>query len=198
MRGRTFGAAAALILISACAQPPRKELEAARRGLAEAEAAQAPIYAPSSFAEAQRTLHDAERLAGKRKYDDARIVALESAARSRSAIAMTAENRAKMLQALRVNLEATERQLADAEQEIAMAESARVESRQIEMFRRDLVGARAKLAEARLRHRSGDLPGGRKWSEDARIAADMTLREIRFAIAQNPISHPPPKKHRRP
>jgi hypothetical protein len=26
----------------------------------------------------------------------------------------------------------------------------------------------------------------------------MTLREIRFAIAENPISHPAPKKRRRP
>jgi len=198
MRGRTIGAAAALFLISACARRPTKELEAARRGLAAAATAQAPTYAPSSFADAQRTLHEAEDLAGKGKYDDARVVARESAARSRSAIAMTAENRAKMLEALKVNLEATERQLADAEQEIAMAESARVDSKQIDMFRRDLVGARAKLAEARSRHRIGDLPGGRKWSEDARIAADMTLREIRFAIAQNPISHPAPKKGRRP
>jgi hypothetical protein len=198
MRARTAGAAAALLLLFACARRPTKELEAARRGLVEAEAAQAPVYAPSSFADARRTLHEAEGLAKKRKYEDARVVALESAARSRSAIAMTAENRAKMLEALKVNLEQTERQLTDAEQEIAMAESAHVDSKQVEMFRRDLVGARAKLAEARRRHLSGDLPGGRKWSEDAKIAADMTLREIRFAIAENPISHPAPKKRRRP
>ncbi len=197
MRTRIVGAAAALLLLVACARRPTRELDAARRRLAEAEAARAPTYAPSSFAEAQRTLHEAEELARKRKYDDARVVARESEARSRAAIAMTADNRAKMLEALEVNLEATERQLTDAEQEISMAESEHVDARQIEMFRRDLVGARAKLAEARQRHRNGDLPGGRKWSEDARISADMTLREIRFAIAQNPISHPAPKKRRR-
>jgi hypothetical protein len=197
MSPRLAGAAAALLLLSACARRPARELEAARRGLADAETAQAPLYAPSSFAEARRALHEAEGLAGKRKYEDARLVALESAARSRSAIAMTAENRAKMLQALNVNLEETDRKLTDAAQEIAMAESAHVDPKQVDMFRRDLVGARTKLAEARDRHRSGDLPGGRKWSEDARDAADMTLREIRFAIAQNPIAHPPPKKHRR-
>src|SRR5512142_2689955 len=92
MRVRIAGAAAALLLLSACARRPTKELEDARRALIAAETAQAPIYAPSSFAEAQRTLHEAERLAGKRKYDDARIVARESAARSRAAVAMTSEN----------------------------------------------------------------------------------------------------------
>ena len=196
--GRRVAAAALLTILWACARRPTRELEDARRALVAAEAAQAPVYAPSSFAEAQRTLHEAERLAGRRKYDDARIVARESAARSRAAVAMTAENRAKMLEALKVNLEATRRQLTDAEQEISMAESSRVDPKQIDMFRRDLAGARAKLAEASRRHQNGDLPGGRKWSEDARIAADMTLREIRFAIAQNPIVHPAPKKRRRP
>ncbi len=198
MRVRLAGAAAALLLFSACARRPTKELEQARRRLVEAEAAQAPLYAPSSFAEARRTLHEAERLAGKGKYDDARIVALESAARARSAVGLTAENRAKMLEALTVNLEATNRQLGDAEQEIAMAESAHVDPKQIELFRRDLVGARGKLADARQRQQNGDIVGGRKGSEDARIAADMLLREIRFAIAQNPIAHPAPKKTRRP
>jgi len=195
---RNLAAAAAIAAVLAgCARRPTRELEEARRRLVEAEAAQAPVYAPSSFEDARRALHEAERLAGHHKYDDARIVALESAARARSAVALTAENRKKMLEALRVNLEATERQLTDAEQEIAVAESQHVDAKQIDLFRRDLAGARAKLAEARRRHDSGDLPGGRKWSEDARIAADMTLREIRFAIAQNPIAHPAPHRSRR-
>ncbi|HWC64933.1 MAG TPA: DUF4398 domain-containing protein [Thermoanaerobaculia bacterium] len=180
-----------------CARRPSKELEEARRRLVEAEAARAPVYSPSSFEEARRTLHDAEKLASQRKYDDARIVALESAARSRSAIRLAAENRKKMLEALRVNLEDTDRQLTDAEQEISVAEARHIDAKEIEMFRRDLEGARGKLAAARRSQESGDLPGGRKASEDARIAADMVLREIRFAVAENPILHPPPRKHRR-
>ncbi|HKB69835.1 MAG TPA: hypothetical protein VKH46_03265 [Thermoanaerobaculia bacterium] len=184
-------------LLAGCARRPSREIDEAKRRLVEAEAAQAPIYAPSSFEEARRALHEAERLAAQRKYGDARIVALESAARSRSAVGLTAENRKKMLEALRVNIEATQRQLADAEQEISVAVAQHVDAKQIDMFRRDLAGARAKLDSARRSHAAGDLPGGRKGSEDARIAADMVLREIRFAIAQNPISHPAPRKSRR-
>jgi hypothetical protein len=201
MHVRSRAARCVLILLAAlppgCARRPSKELEEARRRLVEAEAARAPLYAPSSFEEARRTLHEAEKLASERKYDDARIVALESAARSRSAVRLTDENRKKMLEALRVNLEETERQLADAEQEISVAEARHIDAKEIEMFRRDLAGARAKLAAARRSHDAGDLPGGRKASEDARTAADMVLREIRFAVAENPILHPPARKHRR-
>lgn len=195
--GKLAAAVAVAATLSSCARRPSRELEEARRRLVEAETAQAPIYAPSSFAEAQRALHEAERLASQRKYDDARIVALESAARSRSAVGLTAENRKKMLAALQANLEATRRQLADAEQEISVAEAQHLDAKQIDMFRRDLAGARAKLELASRSHDAGDLPGGRKGSEDARVAADMVLHEIRFAIAQNPISHPPPRKRRR-
>ena len=189
--------AAAVLLLAGCARRPTRELEQARRRLVEAETAQATIYAPSSFEEARRTLHEAERLATQRKYEDARIVALESAARSRAAVALSAENRRKMLDALKINLEATERQLSDAEQEIAMAVSQHIDPKQIDMFRSDLAGARDKLAAARKRHEDGDVPGGRKASDEARDAAGMTLHEIRFAIAQNPITHPLPRKKRR-
>jgi hypothetical protein len=201
MHVRSRAARCILILLAAlaagCARRPSKELEEARRRLVEAEAAGAPLYAPSSFEEARRTLHEAERLASDRKYDDARIVALESAARSRSAVGLTAANRKKMLEALRVNLEDTERQLGDAEREITAAQARRIDAKEIEMFRRDLEAARGKLVAARRSHDAGDLPGGRKASEDARTAADMVLREIRFAVAQNPILHPPARKPRR-
>ena len=196
---RPIFAATAILLLAGCARRPSKEIDQAKQRLAEAQTAQAPIYAPSSFEEARRTLGEAEELAKKHKYEDARIVALESAAHSRSSVTLSAENRRKMLDALRLNLETTEGRLSDAEQEIAMAESQHVDSRQIEMFRRDVVDARAKLAAARKLHAAGNLPDGRKASNDARDAADAALHEIRYAIAENPITHPAPKKkHRRP
>jgi hypothetical protein len=194
---RPILAAAAIFALAGCSRRPSKELDQAKQRLAEAQTAQAPVYAPSSFEEARKTLREAEDLAKKHKYEDARIVALESAAHSRSAVELSSENRRKMLDALRLNLDATERLLSDAEQETAMAEAQHLDSKQIEMFRRDVVDARAKLAVAKTLHAAGDLPGGRKASNDARDAADATLHEIRYAIAQNPIMHPAPKKKRR-
>ena len=190
-------AVAAIALLAACARRPTREIEQARNQLAEADRAQAPLFARSSYDEARRCLTQAERLAGEHKYEDARVVALESVTHSRSAVGMSAENKRKMLDALRLGLQTTEHDLADAEQEIALAQSRHADAPTIDLFRRDLIGARAKLEEARRLHDAGDLPGGRKASEDAKIAADMLLHEIRFAAAERPITHPPEKKKRR-
>jgi hypothetical protein len=188
---------AVLALFSACARRPARELAVARERLADADRAQAAIYASSSFEEARRSLEQSERLLAQRKYDDARVVALESAAHSRSAIAMSAENKRKMLDALNLNLDSTRRDLTDADREIETARAQHVDAKQIDLFTHDAAAARDKLAEAQRLQRAGDLPGGRKASDDARDAADMVLHEIRFAIAQNPITHPLPKKKRR-
>lgn len=196
-RFRVSGILAAAVLAGACARRPTRELGQARAAIERAETAQAPIYAKGSYDEALRTLREAERLVRERKYDDARVVALESETHARSAVGMSAENKTKMLAALNLNLKTTEGEMADAEQEIGIAESRHVETAQIDLFRRDLVAARGKLGEARSRYAAGDLAGGRKWSDDARIAADMLLREIRFAVAERPITHPERKSRRR-
>jgi len=189
--------AVAIALSLACARRPTRELEDAHRNLAEAEKAQASFYARSSFEEARKSLSEAERLAGERKYEDARVVALESVSHSRSAVGITAENKKKMLDALKLNLASTARDLTQAEQEISLAESHQIDAPTIDLFRRDLLGARGKLQEAERLGSAGDIPGGRKWSDDARIAADMLLREIRFSVAQRPITHPPAKTRHR-
>ena len=181
----------------ACARRPTREIQEARQTLTEAEKAQAPQYARASYEEARRTLIEAQRLTAEHRYDDARIVARESATHARSAIGMTAENKKKMLDALNLNVQSTANDLADAEKEIAVAESRHVDPLQVDLFRKDLVAARARLDTARQRHDAGDLETGKKWSDDARIATDMLLREVRFAIAEHPISHPEPRKRRR-
>ena len=189
--------ALAIALSVACARRPTREIEDAHRHLAEADKVQASFYARGSYEEARKSLAQAERLAGERKYEDARVVALESVTHSRSAVGITAENKKKMLDALKVNLDSTARDLTQAELEISLAESRRIDAPKIELFRRDLLGARAKLQEADRLRSAGDIPAGRKWSDDARIAADMLLREIRFSVAQHPITHPAPKTRHR-
>jgi len=187
----------ALVGNLACSRRPTREIADARARLAEAERSGAPLFAPGSYEEAKRALGESEHLSKLGRYEDARIIALESAARSRSAVGMAGENRKKMLDALTLTLQTTEHDLGDAAQEIRMAETSQVEPERIEIFRRDLAAARLKLEQARRLDRAGDLAGGRRASEDARIAADVVLREVRFSIADHPISHPAPKKPRR-
>ncbi len=187
----------ALAFAMGCSRRPTKEIAKARNRLAESERAEAPVYAPASFEEARRTLREAEHLSGERKFADARIIALESEAHARSAIALTAENRKKMLDALNMNLESTGRDLAGVSREIERAASLHVEPEKLELFRRDLARAQAALEDARRLSTKGDLPNGKKSSQDARIAADNVLREIGFAIADHSLSHPAPKKIRR-
>jgi hypothetical protein len=102
-----------------------------------------------------------------------------------------------MLDALRLSLQTTGHDLADAEQEIALAESNHADAPTIDLF-----GATSPAPARSSRMRSAfttqeTRPAPRKASEDAKIAANMVLHEIRFAAAERPITHPPEKKKRR-
>ena len=97
-----------------------------------------------------------------------------------------------MLDALQLNLQSTEHDLGDAETEIAIAQSRHLDAPTIELFRRDLVGAREAQEARRLTTR-----------ETCPAASPRTRRSRRTCCCTNPlrgragpITHPPAKKKR--
>jgi hypothetical protein len=190
-----FGRSCAVALVlaaAACHRAPEREIGQARQALASAKSAQADLFAPSSYRDARKALDDAERLVDKHEYADARMLALDSASKSRAALRLTEDNKRKMLLALRLALDSTSRDLQDAQSEIEVARAQGVDEKEITLFRTDLVGAQSRLEKARELVAAQSLPEARKWVSDAQDAAGLLLREIRYAIAQHPIA--PPRK----
>ncbi len=187
--------APAILAVAAagCRRSPRREIEEAKSNLAAAIAAQAQIYAPASFQEARRALDGAQRLSRQRRYADAKTLALESSSRAKGAVGISAENRRKMLAALQAKVAATDRELQDAADEAKIAEARGVDAEARQLFAAETVEANAKQAEARRRLAAQNLPEGKKWADDADVAAAALLRDIRFSIARKQ-SEPAPRK----
>ena len=203
---RARGPAAGIVLLSVavlaaamsgCRRVPRKEIERARLDIADAIHAQAPTYAPSSFQEANRALEGARRLVSEKRYSDARTLAQEASSLARSAVGTSADNRQKMLVVLRVKVEATDRKLADAGDEIKVAEARAIDANIRELFGAEMIEARTKQEEARRRMRDQDLVRGKKWADDADIAAETLLRDIRFEITRKQSEQIPRKTRRK-
>lgn len=156
---------------------------------------QADVYAPASFEEARRALADAGRMVHNRKFEEARLLALESSALSKNAASLSSENREKMLAALQLQIQGVAQKIEQGEKEMRAAEIKPIEAREQEMFQTDLAAARAKLDSARESLRQGNLVAGRSRADDADVAAESLLREIRLTVAQEPVK---PKGHKRP
>lgn len=181
------------MVAAGCARSPRHEIEQAKSDLAAAIQAQAQIYAPSSFQEARRALEGAQRLVREKRYSDAKILALESSSRAKGALGISAENRRKMLIALQGKVAATDRALKDASDEARIAASRGVDAESLQLFAAEALGAASKQDEARRRLAAQDLVEGKKWADDADVAAASLLRDIRFSVARKQ-SEPVPKK----
>jgi len=181
--------AAAAGALGGCHRKPTRELEKAKGAIAKAQSVQAPVYAPSSFQDAIQALEDANYLVRKHRYREAGLIALDAASKADAATRLAAENKQKVLQAVRLEVMETRRKLVDAESEIAIARAHHVDEKQIALFETDLIGARSKLEEAQRRLEAARIPEAKKWSSDAQVDADLLLREIRYALARYPIVH---------
>jgi hypothetical protein len=170
----------------------------ARADLADAVRAQAPTYAPSSFQEARRALEGAQRLVKEKRYADAKLLAMESSSRAHGAIGISAENRQKMLAALQLKIQNTDRELIDAADETKVAQARGVDEGARQLFDAEMTGARSKQDEARKRLAERNIIDGKKWADDADVAAAALLRDIRFSIARKQSEQAPKKRARRP
>ncbi len=85
-----------IILLSSCAKPPDKEMQAARDAVAAATSAEANMYAPDLFTPAQDSLNQAETLLGEKKYGDAKRLAVFAKTWADSAASMAGTKKEEM------------------------------------------------------------------------------------------------------
>jgi hypothetical protein len=179
-------------LLAGCRLPPGREMRQARADLAAASSAHGDLYSPGVYEDARRALSDADRMMKQKKYDDARLLARESSARSRLAISFAGENRARMLEADRRKNDATEHKLHEVEADIAVARERSVDAKRLAFFEAELARARVALAQARGALSSPDPRGLRRAADDADVEAEVLMRDVAYALAEK--RGPPPSK----
>lgn len=85
-----------IILLSSCAKPPDKEMQAARDAVSAAMNAEANTYVPELFTPAQDSLNQAETFLTAKKYADAKRLALFAKSWADSAAAMAGTRKDEM------------------------------------------------------------------------------------------------------
>jgi nucleoid-associated protein YgaU len=84
------------VLLSSCAKPPHKELDAAEYMVGRAYAMQAMEFAPTEYQAARTALSDARRAMGETDYGDARDSLEFALKHARRAVVLTEEGKAKL------------------------------------------------------------------------------------------------------
>jgi len=91
--GLMFGLALLAVMILSCAKAPEKELQEASAAIEAARTAEADLYVPDLFAEAQSNLTEAETLSVAKQYKQAKELALSAKMKADSAAVLAAKNK---------------------------------------------------------------------------------------------------------
>jgi hypothetical protein len=141
-------AAALLVLVTACSEPPRKELDQAQGAVDTARAAGAEEYAPDEYAAATSSLQKAHDSVDQRDYRQALSYALDARERAKAAASAAADGQARARAGAETQITSLLALTQQLDTGIAAAEAARVPARELREARATLADARARLQEA--------------------------------------------------
>jgi hypothetical protein len=141
-------AAALLVLVTACSEPPRKELDQAQGAVDTARAAGAEQYAPDEYAAATSSLQKAHESVDQRDYRQALSYALDARERAKAAASAAADGQAKARAGAETQITGLLALTQQLDTGITEAEAARVPARELREARATLADARARLQEA--------------------------------------------------
>ncbi|MBI4886661.1 MAG: DUF4398 domain-containing protein [Acidobacteria bacterium] len=190
-RGSTVCAClAAAVLLVACAEPPRKEMDQAQGAIDAARAAGADQYAETEYSAATTALAQATGAVGARDYRLALNYALESHEHAQNAARDTANTKARMRAELERALGDIETLIATGRARIAAAGKTRAPRRAPRQAAADFSQATADLQKAREIVTAGDY-----------IRADTVVKGIKGrvdkALAALDAASPRPARRRR-
>ena len=139
----------ALLVTSACAEPPTKELHQAQGAIDAARAAGAEQYAPTELAGAVKALDQATSAVSQRDYRLALNHALDSRERAQNAAKLAADGQAAARVEADRALTSLTSALTTVRTNLKAAEAARVPARALAQPRRTLAAAEERLQKAR-------------------------------------------------
>jgi hypothetical protein len=183
MRHSVLCASLLACLVSACAEPPHKEMDQAQGAIDAARAAGADQYAATEFAAATDTLKQANDAAALRDYRMALNKALESREHAQNAAREGAETRARVRGEVERTMAEIAGLLAQANTRLAEAERARVPRQTLRAASQTLAQVNAAVQKAGESLTADDylaaqpvLTGVKEQTEEAIAALDAALK----------------------
>ena len=165
----------ASMLVSACGEPPEKEMQQAQGALDAARAAGADEYAHSEFTAAQEALKRAREAVDQRDYQAALNHALDSRERAQNAAKEAADGKATARGDADRALSDATAALTEVRLKLKAAESARISPKTLVKPRQTIADGEQALQKARAAFGQGDYLGA------SRLATPATARLVTAA-----------------
>lgn len=184
---------AAVLLLSACDQPPAKEIGAAEAAVRKARAAGADVYVAERYAEAEAALLDARRRVGEKDYRGALSSATEAAEKARAAAQAASAARTLAQSDTETTLAEADAALEDVTRLRDEAQAAKLpdEAFTETALREEQLRAALQAAHARLE--AGDVLGAQKAAHELKTRALELPAAVASARETWELEHPKPK-----
>jgi hypothetical protein len=177
---RAVVAICAVLLATACSEPPQKEIERAQGAIEAARAAGAEQYASEPFTAATTAMQQTHEAVEQRDYRLALSRAIDANERALEAARQAANGKARARSEAEATLAGLYRSTRELSERLKAAESSRLTPRDMESARRARTDADRAVQEARAALTSGDYLGASNAMKPVaeRIAAEIrTLNE---------------------
>jgi Domain of unknown function (DUF4398) len=183
MRARVRIAIVATVLLSACGDPPNREMDQAQGAIDAARAAGAEQYAAQELAAAVTALAQARETVAQGDYRSALTYALDSRERAQNAAKQASDERASIGSQTERALTETGALLNRGNQRLAVAEAQKVPRRTITKVRSALTNGRKTLQEASAAAERGDYQAAQRELNGVSQRTRAAIDEIDKAIA---------------
>jgi hypothetical protein len=180
----------AVLLTSACGDPPDKELQQARSAIESARGAGAEMYARDEFSAAETALKGATEAVDQRDYRLALNRALDARERAQNAEKEAASRKAAARTEASRAVAAAGRALDEARARLKTAEGARVAARVVAPARRSIADNEVAVQEARTSFGQGDFAHATEIAGAATAQLRGLAKDLESATA-------PPSRRRR-
>lgn len=177
---------AAALLLSACAEPPNKEMDQAQGAIDAARAAGADEYADEQLTAAVTALKQSRDAVTQRDYRSALNYALESRDRAQNAAKQASEQRATVRGQVERALADLNALLARADRRVTLAESNRAPRRTITATKNVLAPARAAVQKASAAVVRGEYAAAQRDLEGVQARVTAAIAEIEAATPSRP------------
>lgn len=172
---------AAALLLSACAEPPNKEMDQAQGAIDAARAAGADEYAGEQLNAAVTALKQSRDAVTQRDYRSALNYALESRDRAQNAAKQASEQRATVRGQVERALADLNALLARADRRVTLAEANRAPRRTITATKNVLAPARAAVQKASLAVARGEYAAAQRGLQGIEARVTAAIAEIEAA-----------------
>ncbi len=182
------------IVLSACSEPPQREINRAQGAIDAAKAAGAERYAPEALSAATGALQQAHEAVDQRDYRLALSRAVDAFDRAQDAARLAADGRARARTDAETAINAANVALQQLETHLKAADTARVPPKEIAQARRTARDAAATLQKARAQFGAGSYAEAVESVKGVDAAIRTQIREVEQAASARSKRRPPVKR----